>query len=159
MTWAPCKNNLASDFRLLFPGPGKNNLVRLPICCSPGQEKYLVQTSNLLVPGPGKSKLVQTSNLLCPGHGEVKFVQTSSLLFPGPAKSLVQTSKLLFPGRGKSSIDQTFNFLFPVLEPNCFVSARDTANWKADQNCFFHAREKQIGSPTKCAFPGPGKTN
>ena len=72
----------------------------------------MVQTSNLLFPGPGKSKMVQTSNckmvqtsnLLFPGPGKSKRVQTSNLLFP-----MVQTSNLLFPGPGKSKMYRTSN--------------------------------------------------
>ena len=79
----------------------------------------MVQTSNLLFPGPGKSKMVQTSKLLFPGPGkskmvQSKMVQTSNLLFPSPGKSkMVQTSILLFPRPGKTKMVQTSNLLFP----------------------------------------------
>ena len=81
----------------------------------PGQ---FAQTSNLLFPGPGKSKMVKTSNqaifmMVCfwldaTLHEQEtaqsgQFAQTSNLLFPGPGKSkMVKTFNLLFPGLGKA---------------------------------------------------------
>ena len=76
---------------------------RLPICFFPGLEKQRAQTSNLLFPGPGKSKMVQTSNLLSPGPGKSKMVQTSNLLFPGPGKSKrLRLPICFFTGREKA---------------------------------------------------------
>ena len=90
------------------------------------QSGQFAQTSNLLFPGPGKSKMVQTSNLLFPGPGKSKMVQTSNLL-------MVQTSNLLFPGPGKSKTARL---------PICFFPAREKAKWFRLPICFFPSREK-----------------
>ena len=101
------------------------SLLRLPI---------MVQTSNLLFPGPGKSKMVQTSNLLFPNPGKSKMVQTSNLLFPGPGKS--KTARLpicFFPAREKTKW-----FRLPI----CFFPAREKAKWFRLPFCFFPGKSK-----------------
>ena len=88
--------------------------------------------------------MVQTSNLLFPGPGNSKMVQTSNLLFPNPGKSkMVQTSNLLFPGRP--------DFQFAFSRPGKKQNGSDF------QFAFFQAGKKQNGSDFHFAFSRPGK--
>ena len=94
------------------------------------QSGQFAQTSNLLVPGPGKSKMVQTSNLLFPGPGKSKMVQTSNLL-------MVQTGS---------------DFQFAFSRPGKKQNGSDF------QFAFFQAGKKQNGSDFHFAFfPGREK--
>ena len=112
------------------------------------QSGQFAQTSNLLFPGPGKSKMVQKSNLLFPGPGKSKMVQTSNLLFPRPGKSkMVQTSNLLFPTREKAKW-----FRLPI----CFFPGREKAKWPDFQFAFSRPGKKQ--NVRLRLFPSPGKS-
>ena len=91
----------------------------------------MVQTSNLLFPGPGKAKgsgfqfaLSRAGKKQNGSDFQFAFsrawkkqkAQTSNLLFPGLGKSkTVQTSNLLFPGPGKSK-QLRLILLFPARE-------------------------------------------
>ena len=68
------------------------------------QSGQFAQTSNLLFPGPGKSKMVQTSNLFFPRPGKSKRLRLPICFFPAREKAkLFQISNLLFPNPGKSN--------------------------------------------------------
>ena len=88
----------------------------------------MVQTSNLLFPGPGKSKMVQTSNLLFPGF---------------------RLPICFFAGREKAK-----GFRLPI----CFFPVREKAKWSRLPICFFLGREKAkwFRLPI-CFFPGRDK--
>ena len=107
----PGKRQNGPDFQFAFSRAGKKqkapgkkqNGPDFQFAFSRAWKKQRAQTSNLLFPGPGKSKMVQTSNLLSPGPGKSKMVQTSNLLFPGPGKSKrLRLPICFFTGREKA---------------------------------------------------------
>ena len=51
------------------------------------QSGQFAQTSNLLFPGPGKSKMAQTSNLFFPRPGKSKRLRLPICFFPGREKA------------------------------------------------------------------------
>ena len=111
--------------------------------CSPNL-LFPAQASNLLFPGPAKSKMAQTSNLLFPRKRlrlPTKRFRHPICFFPGLGKAkgadiqfafsraMVQTSNLLFfPGLEKAKW-QKANW---KSEPFCFFPAREKANWKLE---------------------------
>ena len=147
----------------IFQGSGKSNwtCIRLPICFFPGRQKKqldMYQTSNLLFPGPAKSKMVQTSNLLFPGPGKSKRLRLPICFFPGREKAKwFRLPICFFPGREKAKW-----FRLPI----CFFPGREKAKWFRLPICFFpagsvafsRAGKKQIGSLAVLHFPGPGKS-
>ena len=126
------KKQNGSDFQLAFSRAGKSKRVQIP-----GLEKAKgsdFQSSNLLFPGPGKSKMVQTSNLL----------------FPGPGKS--KRLRKGFRSRAwKKQKPQTSNL------PICFFPGREKAKWFRHLICFFPGLEKAKGSDFQFAFSRAGK--
>ena len=124
------------------------------------QSGQFAQTSNLLFPGPGKSKMVQTSNLLFPGPGKNKMVQTSNLLFPNPGKSkMVQTSNLLFPGPGKSKTARLPICFFPVQTSNLLFSKPGKSKMVQTSFLLFPGPGKsKMVQTSNLFFPGPGKS-
>ena len=104
------------------------------------QSGQFAQTSNLLFPGPGKSKMVQTSNLL--------FLQ------PGKKQNGSDFEFAFSPTREKAKW-----FRLPI----CFFPTREKAKWFRLPICFFQAGKKQNGSIFAFSraillFPGPGKS-
>ena len=73
----------------------------------------MVQTSILLFPGPGKSKMVQTSNLLFPGPGKSKMVQAGK-------KQNGSDFQFAFSRPGKSKM-QGFQFGKQSVGADCFL--------------------------------------
>ena len=82
------------------------------------QSGQFAQTSNLLFPGPGKSKMVQTSNLLC---SDFQFV-----FFQAGKKQNGSDFHFAFSRAGKKQNGSDFPFAFSRL-PICFFPAREKA--------------------------------
>ena len=101
----------------------------------------------------------QTSNLLFPGPGKSKIGSLSHFAFTQPGK-LEVWAILLFAGPGKSKLSEPFCFFQIGI---CFFQARagKKQNGSDFSICFFPGREKanwKIGSLSPLLFPGPGKS-
>ena len=159
------QNGHVQTSNLLFPGPGKSKRLRLPICFFPGREKAKAKFGSKKIPKFAFSRAgkkwfkqkAQTSNLLFPGLGKSKMVQTSNLLFPGPGKSKQlrlpfyrSDFQFAFSRAGKKQTCSDFQFAFS--RPGKKQNGSDF------QFAFSRPGKKQNGSDFHLLSPGPAKS-
>ena len=112
------------------------------------QSGQFAQTSNLLFPGPGKSKRFRLRICFFPTREKAKWFRLPICFFPGREKAKRPDFQFAF-SREKAKWFRLRICFFPSREkakwfrlPFCFFPAREKAKWSRLPICFFPAREK-----------------
>ena len=125
----------------------------------------MAQTSNLLFPGPAKSKMAQASNLLFPSPGKSKMVQTSNFAFSRPGKKQIgslsrksKLDKLAFAKPEKSNYSRELDKAPGSKQKVVGSSLPGAACFQAGEGNLPPQIAFQIGRSFIFLFPGPGKS-